>query len=349
MAQAYGPTAYTFGLMRIHRVAQAYLNRAEAIIQQETSPEVQEPVWMLTGLYYGGMGEITRAEQAFTRAAELAGMLGKHWVQGNSWAMTLALVYQKGEFDRCMDFAQRIGIMARQTGDLGFEAAALYWEAVAKLQKDELDGVVRLLEESAAFPAEVMNRFDWIIVHTAFARAYYRQDQLELAKLEAENASEFLAVISYPVAYSYLYGYSGVAEVYLALWEMGSDLEMKQDLRTSARRACKDLHFFAKVFPLAKPHAWLFQGLYDWQTGKQRKAHQAWKKSLTHAQNQDNSYQQGLTYYEIGRHLLAGERTENGWGHREHLQHAAEIFSSLGATYDLKRTKAEIEKLKRTS
>jgi tetratricopeptide (TPR) repeat protein len=345
MAQAYGPIAYTFGLMRLHRQAQAYLNRAQAIIQQETSLEVQESVWMMTGLYYAGVGKIKRAEEALARSADLSGLLGKHWVQGNSWAMNLALDYQKGEFDRCMEFTHKIGNMAQQSGDLGFEAAALYWEAVVKLQKEELDGVVSLLEESACYPAEVMNRFDWIILHSALARAYCRLNQLESARKEADKTSEFIAEISYPVGYSYLYGYSGVAEVYLTLWEMGSNLETDQDLKMSARRACKDVQFFAKVFPLAKPDAWRFQGWYDWQAGNPRKAYKAWQRSLVYAQEQENSYQQGLTHYQIGRHLSAGGATEDGRARREHLQYAAEIFTGLGATYDLKRTNAALEKL----
>ena len=345
MAQAYGPMAYTFGLMRLHRLAQAYLNRAQAIIQQETSPEVQESVWMMTGLYYAGLGKIKRADEALARSADLSGLLGKHWVQGNSWALNLVLVYQKGEFDRCMEFAQQIGNMAQQSGDLGFEAAALYWEAVVQLQKDELDGVVSLLEESASYPPEVMNRFDWIILHSALARAFSRLDQLDLAKIEADKTSEFIAEISYPVGYSYLYGYSGVAEVYLTLWEMGSNLQTDQDLKASARRACKDFNFFAKVFPLSKPDAWRFQGLYDWQTGDQGKAFKAWQNSLAHAQEQENSYQQGLTHYEIGRHLSAGEKMEDGSSRRAHLQYAVEVFSDLGATYDLKRAHAALEKL----
>jgi hypothetical protein len=163
--------------------------------------------------------------------------------------------------------------------------------------------------------------------------------------MEAEKTSEFIAEISYPVGYSYLYGYSGVAEVYLALLEMGSNLQTDQDLKMSAWRACKDLQFFAKVFPLAKPDAWRFQGWYDWQAGVPRKAYKAWYKSLANAREQKNSYQQGLTHIEIGRHLSAGERTEDGWAQREHLQYAVEVFSGLGATYDLKRANAALEKL----
>jgi hypothetical protein len=124
---------------------------------------------------------------------------------------------------------------------------------------------------------------------------------------------------------------------------MGSNLQTDQDLQTSARRACKDLHFFAKVFPLAKPDAWRSQGLYDWQVGDPRKAYKAWQKSLAHAHEQENSYQQGLTHIEIGRHLSAGERTEDGRAQREHLQYAVEVLSDLGATYDLKRANAALQ------
>ena len=68
-----------------------------------------------------------------------------------------------------------------------------------------------------------------------------------------------------------LHGYAGVADVYLALWEAQVAGSVETQLPLSARQACKNLHSFAKIFPIGKPGAFLYQGLYDWLSGKPKK------------------------------------------------------------------------------
>jgi hypothetical protein len=43
-------------------------------------------------------------------------------------------------------------------------------------------------------------------------------------------------------------------------------------------------------------------------------------------------YDLGLAHYEIGRHLPVSDPTK-----QEHLRHAEQIFSQLGAAWDLER------------
>ena len=78
-----------------------------------------------------------------------------------------------------------------------------------------------------------------------------------------------------------------------------------------------------RIYPIAKPRAWLWQGLYDWLDGKPGRARRAWQKSLAMAQKLAMPYDEALAYYEVGRHATGTEQETN-------LTYANEIFGRLG-------------------
>jgi hypothetical protein len=91
----------------------------------------------------------------------------------------------------------------------------------------------------------------------------------------------------------------------------------------NTQQACQSLHRYAKVFVVARPRAWLWQGLYDWLLGKPHRAYQAWKKSLALAQELNLPYEQAVIHAEIGRHPELPQQSE-------HQQCAQALFKQLG-------------------
>ena len=343
MARAYASTGLAFSVIPLRRAAKAYISWAVAIAQQEPSPEVWEWVSRLSGFYFTFMGRWEIAEDHFIRGAKAAAELGRHWEQEFNWTGLLMVTYMTGEFDRGLKFARRIGVSARRRGDAGFEAAGLYWEAFFRLRLgDDVGLIVKLLEESASAPSEVMNVLDWLIVYSSLAQAYMRQGQDEEAIQEVNKATRLISEVAHPFNIGIFYGYADVASVYLTLWEKYIDGENRHALRRSARQACRDLNAYSRIFPAVKSLIWLYQGLFDWLDGRPQKAHKTWQKSLALAKELGTPYVLGRTHYEIGRHLSEGKTTETGWGRQEHLQRAAEIFAELGAKYDMDRVQAEL-------
>jgi hypothetical protein len=101
-------------------------------------------------------------------------------------------------------------------------------------------------------------------------------------------------------------------------------------LKKLAAKACRSLHGYARIFPIAKPRAWLWQGSYNWLAKKPGDAHRAWQKSLDNVELLEMPYDRGLAHFKIGQHLSVTDTNRN-----EHLQHAVRIFAQLGATWDL--------------
>jgi hypothetical protein len=110
-------------------------------------------------------------------------------------------------------------------------------------------------------------------------------------------------------------------------------------LKRQARRACCALHKFAKVFPIGQPRAYLWQGTFEWLSGRPYVARELWQKSLTAAEHLAMPYAQGLAHYELGRHLPPGAPARAG-----HLSQARDIFTQLGAAYDLEQVHMELSR-----
>ena len=132
-----------------------------------------------------------------------------------------------------------------------------------------------------------------------------------------------------------LYGYAGIAETYLTLWENSSADDDATALAKKARQACNALQRFARVFPIGRPRAYLYQGWYEWLSGNRARAHKTWQQSVAAAERLAMPYEEGLAHYEIGRH-------REGAARQHHLARACEIFARLGASYDLSRAQSAV-------
>jgi hypothetical protein len=129
-------------------------------------------------------------------------------------------------------------------------------------------------------------------------------------------------------------GYAGVAEVYLSLWEAGDHAAARP-----ARQACTALRQYARAFPIARPRAWLWQGLGAHLSGHHRGGLAAWRKSLAAAERLTMPCEQGRAHYQIGRHLPARDPARQA-----HLTRAGEIFADIGALYELDHVQAAMSR-----
>jgi hypothetical protein len=337
MARAYATTGYAISLTGFRRLAELYLHKANQSISGESTAKSRELVLRFSGYYYALNGEYERAEKSLLLAANLAGELGQNWIQETNWTALLFVALFRGELEKALYFSQRIKTSAEKRGDAGFEAAGNYWEAAVKVEQNKIQEAIELIDIAAAAPPEVMNILDWVIVHTVLAQAYLRQGKTAVALDEAEQTARIFQQIDKPTNGLLLLGYCGLAEVYLNLWEQQPGDIPAEELRNSARLACRDLQAFANIFPSGQSRAYMYRGLSDWLEGDQKKAQRAWQKSLRLGERLRSNFDQGLTHYEIGKHLEPDEISQYGWTGLKHLQRAEQIFSSLGAVYYLEQ------------
>ena len=207
-------------------------------------------------------------------------------------------------------------------------------EIQLRLGGAHMDQAMSLLKTAQGILSETLPGAERIRAYGVLAAAHLRRNEFGLARQAAQTAVQFIAQSSF-MMHSSLEGYAGPAELYLTLWEASGN-KLPADRKTSAksaRQACQALRKFARIFPIGQPRALLCQGRYEWLSGRPRKAHKTWQKSLAQATRLEMPYEQGLAHYEIGRHLPLDDPAQ-----REHLKNARKIFTKLEARYDLIRT-----------
>jgi hypothetical protein len=271
--------------------------------------------------------------------------MNKHLGNRREWDECTGLLswthYFQGDFTHSTKLWVDVTTSARR----GEDPQSQIWGLCGQVESGLLlglhpDQAVAILEEAKILLSGDVDRPEQIRVYSLLGKVCQRRNELQLAQQAAEMAAHWIAQTSPTAIYSFE-GYAGAAETCLLLWEASGDQPAaeRQALAQSTWQACRSLHGFAGVFPIAQPRAWLWQGLYEWLAGKPGGANKAWQKSLAYAERLKMPYEQGLAHYEIGRHLAP-----NASAQRVYLERAAKIFTQLEAAYDLGRVQQQLER-----
>jgi tetratricopeptide (TPR) repeat protein len=169
------------------------------------------------------------------------------------------------------------------------------------------------------------------------ALGYLRLGQEEKALAHAERVLSLSEKIS-PTVYSMDIGFSGVADVYFELWEKAIQSKRTDSdyLRQCAEKAVKLLRAFEKVFPIGQPVTPVYQGWYEWLTGKPDAAIKTLTKGLEAAQKFQMRYEEGLI-----RLKLAMYAQGNLEARKTNLGRAIELFEQMGAVNELRLAQEE--------
>jgi class 3 adenylate cyclase len=326
------------GFVPLQSIAQAYVRRALEELEDVDSLTTREIIWIVSAVYYAGVGKWSTAIELLQKSAKVAESLGDQRRWRDSVGNILSTLQMQGQF-KSIDEKIIDDLLAAAVAhnDVLFQVVALECKMYDLLHFDQLDEAVALLGQLQTLLEQgdeavyISQRLDFCgyqaLIH--LRQAEYQQS------FEAAKATLDLTAKYRPNNFSLVAAYSGPAEVFLTLWEEGYRYP---DLSALAKQACKLLGQFAYIFPINQPRYWLWQGNYEWLSGKKSKARAAWRKSLNAASQLDMVYEQGLTAYQIGRHLAAADPER-----QEYLMRAIRIFDEMKAAYDLKQAQSVLQ------
>jgi len=334
LARMHANAAIGLSLSPMPNAADFYLRKGVQMAQSQNDPYTLGRVLEYAGLYHLGRGEWEQAEASLQTASGVLGEAEFHRQWEESTGLLAEMKYLRGDFEGALQIQQQTIASARQRGDTQFQFHESTGLAMNNLRLGNIEKTNEHLRNAAALLGENNGVIDKIRYFGLSAQAVLQQGNLLAAK---EFASQAMALISKvkPTAFYILEGYAGVSEVYLNALENEKNAE---DLK-SARRAVKALHEFGQLLRIGRPRAWLHQGLLDWAEGRQKKAFGAWEKSLGLAEQLSLPYEAARAHYEIGRHLQIREPAR-----QIHLEKAIEIFSTLGAKWDLMQAQNALKK-----
>ncbi len=332
LARGYASVGVIISFVPIHRLAESYCRRALEMAHQIDNLSARAWVSLLIGLYHAGVGHWPEALQLLDQVIEIAEKLGDNsrWDDGVG---NLAIVhYFQGEFGQSTRLSDDVFALAERRNNAHNQAWALRSQIYCLLPQGQFDDALARLETLQVLLGQEEHIVDHALeadLYALLALVHLRRNNPESALASAKQALTLMTKTS-PTSYLSLPGYAGVAETYLTLWETDNS-------KSNAKRACKTLRNYAKVFPIGQPQAHLWSGVFEWLAGHHRKARKLWRKGLAAADKLGMPYDKALLHYQIGRSLPAGDPTRSG-----HLAQATEIFERLGAVYDLEQVKIEL-------
>jgi predicted ATPase/class 3 adenylate cyclase len=333
LARAYGSMTVAAGIVQLHSLAGRYAQWAREIARQ--ADDLPALAWVLvsTCAFDIIVGNWTAAREAFTEGLKIAQQLGDQRRWNELATMQAQVLYHQGKFSRLAEWSAEMSAMASHADDPQRKAHALLVEALHLMPQGQTDAAVPRLQEATELLAGRGSRADEILTDGVMALACLRRHDEEHARLAAQRAARLIAQAQ-PGAVHIFEGYASVAEVYLSLWEAGDHAAARP-----ARQACAALRQYARAFPIARPRAWLWQGLGAHLSGHHRRGLAAWHKSLAAAERLAMPCEQGRAHYQIGRHLPTGDPAQQA-----HLTRAGEIFADIGALYELAHVQAAMSR-----
>ena len=342
LASAYSSMAVLAGFAQLHTLAETYVDRALTVAREVNLSSNLITVYVVTSAYLITVGKWDDVRRRVEEAKTICEQLGDTRQWGDATAMLGESTFIAGDTAYSMSVQKVLLEDARRRRNPLHQCWGLLGVAVNNIRWGKAADALPMLEEGLRILEETPNLASSIEINGQIALAYLRLGQEEKALTYAEKLLHLSEKLS-PTVYSMDVGFSGAADVYFELWEKAlHDPAKKADvdhLRALAERAIKLLIAFEKVFPIGKAVTPIYQGWYEWLTGKHESALKLLQRGLETALKFNMVYEEGLI-----RLKLAAYSQENLDARKQHLRRAMEIFERMGALNELRLTREEVQK-----
>jgi class 3 adenylate cyclase/tetratricopeptide (TPR) repeat protein len=334
LATAYSSLGVLVGFAQLHGLAEAYVNRGQAVAQKVNDPSNIITVNVVTSVYKITVGKWEEVRERAMEAKTLCEELGDYRQWGDSMDLLAESALIAGDLDYSKNVEETLLEDARRRRNPLQQCWGLFGYSAISIRRGEPAKAIPMLEEALQILDEVPNFASSVNVNAQLALAHLRLGNEEIALAFAARVLELTADRS-PTVYSLDLGFSAVAQVYFELWEKTlQDPNRKVDAnryKQLAEKAVKLLRGFRNVFPVGQPYFAYYAGWHHWLEGKHQNAVHSWQTGLAAAKKYRTLYEEGLLHAKLGA-TLEGSPDEQ----KEHLKCAAEIFEKMDAVNELK-------------
>ena len=326
LARGYVNAGSAAGFVRLHRLSDFYCRRAMEIARQTGHAPALIWVALISGIHYIGRGQWSRVQEWSAEAIELARRLGDERRWSDITVNLADVFYYKGRFTEALRLKEEVRMAADRRRELRSAASGLRGKVYSLVTmgrvaeaKACLDSIREIVGQG--LPAErEMTELD-LDAFTALFDLW--EGDAASAFSAAERAAARIERFSKGVSfYNVIIPCATVAEVCFSLLDHPLDLD-REAVRRTARNVCHALRVFSRIFPIARPAAWLYQGKYERLSGRLRKALSACKSCSREAELLGMTWFRACAEQEIACHLAVRER-------EQHLQTARALFSKMG-------------------
>jgi class 3 adenylate cyclase/tetratricopeptide (TPR) repeat protein len=342
LASAYSSMAVLAGFAQLHTLAETYVDRALVVAREVNLPSNLITVYVVTSAYLLTVGRWEEVRKRVEEAKAICEQLGDYRQWGDATAMLGESAFIAGDNSYSMNIQRLLLEDARRRRNPLQQCWGLLGVAVNNIRWGKAADALPMLEEALRILEETPNLASSIETNGQMALAHLRLGQEEKALVHAEKVLKLSEKLS-PTVYSMDIGFSAVADIYFELWERAlEDPAQKADadhLKQCAEKAIKLLVAFEKVFPIGQAVTPVYQGWYDWLTGKHESAIKSLKRGLEAALKFNMTYEEGLLRLKLATYAQGNVDTR-----MRNLWRAIEIFEKMGAVDELRLAQEEAKK-----
>jgi len=287
------------GSVPIHPLARAYARRAEQTARRTGQLWPLGYVRFITCVYLIGAARWAELDDALAEAQGLLEQAGDRRALGDALTVQAMSSLYRGQFQHAAAGFDDVHQRGRRDENIQHQVWGLLGKAECLLRAGQSGEAARLLEAALALLTDHPDQAEQLRAYGLLAVVRLRQGNATAARQAAGEAARRIAKFRAPTAHYLLEGYAGVAEVYLSLWATNND---SGGTRRAARHACRDLRSFARIFPIGKPRARLWQGRLAQLSGRTEWAQAAWRAGLASAERLGMPFEAALAHSELSRH-----------------------------------------------
>lgn len=295
-ARNYSGLGWTFGIMRLHGVANAYFARARHV--GEESRDWSGLIFCLTSeaVYRIGRAEFEATDEALQDCKVPCEMAQDP--QGEELASTLSAhsPYFRGDFVQAMQIHEAVLKSATSRKNQQHAAWSLYCIGRARIALADYEGAQASLNEAAELLKGLTDQMSDITCTGLRAIAALRSGDIETAKTLAAETEAHIGT-TMPTTFITLHGYEAVAEV--ALFEYAKNRD--SDHAKRAKRAVRKLRQTAGLFVVGQARAHLLHGRLLRLKGDLRGARKRLETGRTWAERFKQPYEDACLVQELGR------------------------------------------------
>jgi tetratricopeptide (TPR) repeat protein len=345
MGAAVEPSAVTSGgrlgygmlLSRLGWWGRAEPMLRRAVREAEASGDVLHVIqaYALFGQQWTGVGDFEQAVKWLDRADTLASDLGTSlWRHRTKLELSNALMCL-GRYEECMRQTELGGRIALDAEPKTF-GIFLAKQAVALLRLGRDDEAQPLLDEGLARSREHSAALPLFVAFGGLAELHLRRGDPEAALAAAREAERIaLTEKGADAFFPSVHGHAGICHVYLELWGLARETGGSPpvlplaEARAGARRACRLLAAFSRIYPSARPLHDLMEGRRQHLLGRAARAERRWRRAAAGAEATGQPHESALARLWLGLHGPEQERAAQ-------LERAAATFSRYGMAYELR-------------
>ena len=341
LASAYSSMSVLAGFAQLHSLAETYVERALAVAKEVNLPSNLITVYVVTSAYLLTVGRWEGVRKRVEEAKAICEELGDYRQWGDATAMLGESAFIAGDTSYSMQIQKVLLEDARRRRNPLHQCWGLLGVAVNNIRWGRAADALPMLEEALHILEETPNVASTIETNGQIALAYLRLGQEEKALAHADKVLTLSEKLS-PTVYSMDIGFSAVADVYFELWEKSLHDPAKKveshQFQLLAEKSVRLLVAFQKVFPIGQAVTPVYEGWYEWLTGKPEAAVKTLRRGLEAALKFNMAYEEGLIRLKLVAYSHGSPETQE-----QNLRRAMEIFEEMGAHNELRLAQAEAQ------